>query len=245
MPTIDKSSPAPYYQQLADLLRTEIEDQVSQRGAFALPSEHELCERYGITRTTVRHALDILEREGRVYRQRGRGTFVAVRRLQQNITELVSTTEDMRRRGWVVVTRVLSLERLAATDQICSALELRPGQQVYKLTRLRVTGDDPISLQTSYLPVQLCPNLEDNDLAESLYRLLESRYSLVLWTAREVLRARRATRAEARLLDISAGEPVLYAERVTHVASSEPIEYLEAVWRGDRYDLRVNLTRPQ
>jgi GntR family transcriptional regulator len=168
-----------------------------------------------------------------------------VRHLQQNITELVSTTEDMRRRGWVVVTRVLSLERVAATDKIRSALELEAGQQVYKLTRLRVTGDDPISLQTSYLPVQLCPNLEDNALAESLYRLLESRYSLLLWTAREVLRARRATRAEARLLSISAGEPVLYAERVTYVASSQAIEYLEAVWRGDRYDLKVNLTRPQ
>jgi GntR family transcriptional regulator len=245
MPTIDKSSSVPYYQQVADLLRNEIEGQVSRRDAFLLPSEHELCERYGITRTTVRHALDILEREGRIYRQRGKGTFVAVRHLQQNITELVSTTEDMRRRGWVVVTRVLSLERVAATDKIRSALELEAGQQVYKLTRLRVTGDDPISLQTSYLPVQLCPNLEDNDLAESLYRLLESRYSLLLWTAREVLRARRATRAEARLLSISAGEPVLYAERVTYVASSQAIEYLEAVWRGDRYDLKVNLTRPQ
>jgi GntR family transcriptional regulator len=245
MPTIDKSSPVPYYQQLADLLRTEIEEQVSQRGAFALPSEHELCGRYGITRTTVRHALDILEREGRIYRQRGRGTFVAARHLQQNITELVSTTEDMRRRGWALVTRVLSLERLSATDKIRNALELETGEQVYKLTRLRVTGDEPISLQISYLPVRLCPNLEDNDLAESLYRLLESRYSLLLWTAREVLRARRTTRTEARLLKISAGEPVLYAERVTYVASSEAIEYLEAVWRSDRYDLKVSLTRPR
>jgi GntR family transcriptional regulator, N-acetylglucosamine utilization regulator len=245
VPTIDKSSPVPYYQQLSDLLRSEIEEQVSRGGAFALPSEHELCERYGITRTTVRHALDILEREGRIYRQRGKGTFVAVRHLQQNITELVSTTEDMRRRGWSVVTRVLSIERLVATDKIRGALGLEPGQPVYKLTRLRVTGDDPISLQTSYLPVPLCPHLEDNDLAESLYRLLESRYSLLMWTAREVLRARRATRAEARALGISAGEPVLYAERVTYVATGEAIEYLEAVWRGDRYDLKVNLTRPQ
>ena len=124
-------------------------------------------------------------------------------------------------------------------------LELQAGQQVYKLMRLRVIGDDPISLQTSYLPVQLCPDLENSDLAGSLYRLLESRYSLLLWTAREVLRARRATRAEARALSISAGEPVLYAERVTYVATGEAIEYLEAVWLGDRYDLKVNLTRPQ
>lgn len=245
MPTIDKSSPVPYYQQMADLLRGEIEGQVSCGGTFALPSEHELCVRFGVTRTTVRHALDVLEREGKVYRQKGKGTFVAARHLQQNITELVSTTEDLRRRGWHLVTRVLSLKRLQATEKVRTALDLEPGREVYELVRLRVAGDDPISLQVSYLPTQLCPHLEDNDLTESLYRLLEGRYSLLLWTAREVLRARRATQMEARLLGVPAAEPVLYAERVTYAASGGAAEYLEAVWRGDRYDLQVNLTRPK
>jgi len=245
MTIIDKTSPVPYYQQIADLLRAEIEEGVSQGKGFRMASEHELCERFGVTRTTVRHALDVLEREGRIYRQVGRGTFAAARRLEQNITELVSTTEDMRRRGWPLVTHALSIERIPATEKIGRALELGPGQEVYELVRLRVADGDPISLQTSYLPVELCPGLEGHDLSASLYRLLETRYDLKLWTAREVLEARWATRAEAKVLGVSAREPVLYAERVTYAASGQVVEYLEAVWRGDRYSFQVNLTRPQ
>jgi GntR family transcriptional regulator len=243
--SVDKTSPVPYYQQIADSLRVEIEEGVSQGNGFRMASEHELCERFGVTRTTVRSALDVLEREGRIYRQVGRGTFAAVRRLEQNITELVSTTEDMHRRGWSVSTRVLSLERVPATGKVSGALGLAPAQEVYELARLRVAGDEPISIQTCYLPAQLCPSLENHDLSASLYRLLEGEYNLQLWTARETLSARRATSAEAGLLAMTVRDAVLYAERVTYTANDTPVEYLEAVWRGDRYSFQINLSRPQ
>jgi len=244
MATIDKASPVPYYQQIADLLRAEIEEGVSEGNGFRLASEQELCERFGVTRTTVRSALDVLEREGRIYRQVGRGTFAAARRIEQNITELVSTTEDMRRRGWSVSTRVLSVECVPATGKVSGALGLAPAQEVYELARLRLAGDEPISLQICYLPAHLCPGLEAHDLSASLYRLLESEYNLHLWTARETLSARRATGAEAGLLDITVRDAVLYAERVTCTASGIAVEYLEAVWRGDRYSFQINLSRP-
>ena len=245
MSVIDKSSAVPYYQQLADLLRREIQDHVSSEDSYAFPSEHELCARHGITRTTVRHALDVLEAEGRIYRQKGKGTFVAVRRVEQDATQLVSTTEDMRRRGWRLDTRVLCLKRIVPPPVVQDALELREGEEVYRLVRLRLTDGEPLSLQASNLPMRLCPDLDDNDLSQSLYALLESRYNLRLWTARQVVRARGATRSEAELLQVSPGDPLLYAERVTYTADGQAVEHLEAVWRGDRYDLTVVLSRPR
>jgi GntR family transcriptional regulator len=245
MTIIDKTSPLPYYEQLAELLRREITDKQAQGEVYQLPSESELTERHGLSRATVRHALDELERDGWIYRQKGVGSFAPVRRFEQDLTQLVSTTEDMRQRGWSLQTRVVSRQQLPATAHVARALDLTPGAPVYELCRLRVVDDVPLSVQTAYLPVTLCPRFEENDLAASLYRLLESRYGLRLWSGREILRARGATAREAHLLDIQEAAPVMYAERITYAASGVAVEYLEAVWRGDRYDFKVTLTRPQ
>jgi GntR family transcriptional regulator len=241
---IDKANPLPYYQQLADLLRHEIGTRQAHGGLSQLPSENELAERHGISRATVRHALDVLERDGWIYREKGKGSFACVRRVEQELTQLVSTSEEMRRRGWSLITRVVSLERVAAAPYVGTALGLAPATPVYALCRLRIVNGEPLSLQTAYLPLELCPKLEENNLTLSLYRLLESRYGLRLWTAREVLRARCATPAEAQILQILEDMPVMYSERVTYAANGAAVEYLEAAWRGDRYDFTVRLVRP-
>jgi GntR family transcriptional regulator len=241
---VDKSSSVPYYRQLAGLLREEIRDNQPENGLYQLPSENELATLHGLTRATVRHALDVLEREGWIYREKGKGTFAAVRRVEQELTQLVSTTEAMRQRGWSMVTRVLSLEKMDAAVHVAKELEVALGTSVYELCRLRIVDDSPLSVQTAYLPETLCPRLEENDLSGSLYRLLEGRYDLRLWTGHETLRARCATTHEARLLQIRKGAPVMYAERTTYASTGEAVEYLEAVWRGDRYDFKVTLQRP-
>jgi GntR family transcriptional regulator len=244
MIVIDKASPLPYYEQLAELLRREIADRQGNGETFQLPSENELAEKHGLSRATVRHALSELEHGGWIYRQKGVGSFAPVRRFEQDLTQLVSTTEDMRQRGWSLVTKVVSLQQLSAAGHVARALDLTPGAPVYELCRLRVVDDAPLSLQTAYLPAVLCPKFEENDLTASLYRLLESRYGLRLWSGRETLRARGAFEHEARLLNIAEGTPVMHAERITYAANGVAIEYLEAVWRGDRYDFKVTLTRP-
>ncbi len=244
MHVIDKNSPIPYYQQVADLLRREISERESHNEIYQLPSENELAERHGITRATVRHALDVLEQDGWIYREKGRGSFAAVRRVEHELTRLVSTTEDMRRRGWSLTTRVVSLEQIPAAPYVAHALEVPVNTLVYEVCRLRIVDDEPLSLQTAHLPLELCPQLEGNDLTSSLYRLLETRYGLRLWTGKEVLRARCAILHEAQLLQIRDNSPVMYMERVTYAANGLAVEYLEAVWRGDRYDFKVTLSRP-
>jgi GntR family transcriptional regulator len=240
---IDKASPLPYYQQLADLLKHEISLHQHEPGVYRLPSENALAEQHGISRATVRHALDVLERNGWIYREKGRGSFAAVRRVEQEATQLVSTTEDMQQRGWSLVTRVISLKRLPSPSHVAYELEIDHGAPVYELCRLRIVNNEPLSLQIAYLPQKLCPDLEENDLSLSLFRLLETRYGLRLWTARGMLRARLVTAHEARLLEVHEKIPVLYMERTTYAATGTPVEYLEAVWRGDRYDMHVTLNR--
>lgn len=241
---IDKKSPVPYYDQLAELLRHEIGQRLGRGETYQLPSENELAEQHGISRQTVRHALDELERDGWIYRQKGVGSFAVARRVEQELTALVSTSEAMRQRGWTLETRVLSLDQLRPPSYIAAALELKGDMPVYELQRLRLADGAPASIQINYLPVVLCPKLEDNDLSSSLYRLLETRYGLRLWTGKETLRARGATSHEAHLLDIKEGAPVMHTERITYAANGVPVEYLDAVWRGDRYDFKVTLTRP-
>ncbi len=244
MTVIDKASPLPYYEQLAELLRREITDKQAQGEPFQLPSENELAEKHGLSRATVRHALDELEHDGWIYRQKGVGSFAPVRRFEQDLTQLVSTTEDMRQRGWPLLTRMVSLQQVPAASHVARALEIGSAAEVYEVCRLRLVDDVPISVQTAYLPAALCPKLEENDLAASLYQLLESRYGLRLWSGRETLRARGATKHEARLLDVAEGTPVMHAERITYAANGLAVEYLEAIWRGDRYDFKVTLAKP-
>jgi GntR family transcriptional regulator len=245
MQIVDKLSPIPYYQQLADLLRREIAERPVEHDVVALPSENELTERFRVSRATVRSALSLLERDRLIYREKGKGSFAAARRVEHDLTELVSTTEDMRRRGWALVTRVLSLDLIDPLPHVAAALELPDGGKAYRLIRLRVVQDEPLSLQTNFLPAHLLPNLEQHDLSSSLYRLCESVYGLRLWTGRQVLRARGATAAEARLLQVRRGAPVMCAERLTFAANGKPVEYLDAVWRGDRYEFAVAMGRKE
>lgn len=131
--TIDKSNPIPYYVQLADLLRLEIGERKGYDGLSPLPSENQLLKRFNVSRSTVRNALGLLEREGLIYRQKGKGSFIAVRRVEHELTQLVSTTEDMRRRGWDLTTRVIGIKRLTPVSKIAEALELALGGSVYGL----------------------------------------------------------------------------------------------------------------
>lgn len=245
MQPIDKASSIPYYLQVADILKREISEREPPGEVYQLPSENELAALHGITRATVRHALDVLERDGWIYREKGKGSFAAVRRVEHELTQLVSTTEAMRKRGWSLTTRVVSLDQVEASPKIARALEVAEGAPCYKLRRLRIVEGVPTSLQDSYLAVALCPGLEDHGLHNSLYRLLESHYGLRLWTGRETLRARCGLEHEQELLEVPSCTPVMYMERVTYAVTGEPVEYLEAVWRGDRYDFKVALSRPQ
>lgn len=241
---IDRSIPVPYYYQIAQFLREAIEDSDAdpEQGEVALPSEAELCDIFGVTRGTVRHALAVIEREGLVYREKGRGTFLKRRRVELDLTKLCSSTEDMRARGWVPTTRVLSLARAAPRPHIQQELRLGEGHEAWELYRVRMANGEAISLQWSYIPCDLAPSLDELDLAGSLYYVLKNEYGHELKAADQVIRTRAATQAEAELLGIEDGDALFVIERTTFDQRGDPVEFLHSLWRGDRYDLEVRLT---
>ena len=240
---IDKGLPVPYYYQIVQILREAIQDLDVSPGTANLefPSETELSEYFQVNRGTIRHALQLLEREGLIYREKGRGTFLRRRRVELDLTTLCSTTEDLKARGWAPDSRLLSLEKISPSLHIQRYLELPAEGMVWLIYRLRLADGEPISLQWSYIPVELAPDLDQEDLSSSLYYILKNTYGHELKSGDQTIRTRPATIDEAGLLEIEEGAPLFEISRITYDQNQRPVEHLDSLWRGDRYDLQVRL----
>jgi len=240
---INRASPIPYYYQIVQILREALRDAEGNAGEsdLSLPSEAEFCEMFEVNRGTVRHALQVLEREGLIYREKGRGTFLRRKRLEVDLAVLCSTTEDMRKRGWEPGTQVISLSQDTPSLHIRRSLSLAPEEMVWSLYRLRLANDEPTGLERSFLPCRLYPDLDRHDLTASLYYTLQNAYGMHPHSADQLIRTRGATSEEAALLGIKEQEPVFEVSRTTFDHAGKPLEYLESVWRGDRYDFHVRL----
>src|SRR6266571_6118621 len=163
-----------------DARRRVLELIEERRVGDAIPSERRLSAEYGMSRLTVRAALDELVREGYLVRRHGSGTFVGEPKIAQQLT-LTSFTEDMRRRGMVADSRTISLENVHAGPQVGRALHVSPGARVFRIRRLRLADDVPMALETLHVPVSLVPGLTAAQLEHgSWYELLEDRYNVVI-----------------------------------------------------------------
>lgn len=240
LPPVDRTSPVPLYYQIAQSLRAAIgaADQ-----AAALPTELALCRRFRVSRGVVRQALGLLEQEGLIERARGRGTFIRPRRVEHELTRLCSVTDDLRARGFRPGTRLLGVAAMPAPPHIAQALDLAEGEPVWEVYRLRLADDEPVSLQWCYLPVAVAPDLDRQDLSGSLWRLYEEQYGRRLQWAEQSVRTRAAAPEEAERLAVEPGDPLFIITRTIYDDRDEPVQYLHSLWRGDRYDFRLRLSR--
>jgi GntR family transcriptional regulator len=238
---IDRESKLPLYHQLYDLLRSAILRGDWGPGAI-LPSESELLDRHQVSRATVRQALEALVQEGLIYRQRGRGSFVAHPVMEHATVRIISFTEDMRQRGFDPGTEVLSAGLVPASAEIADRLLVDSGEKLARLERLRLADGEPLSIEISYLVSRLCPGILQHDYAaRSLRKTLAESYNLRLVSARQSLRAIPASSVMAPLLAIKPNVPLLYIERVSFSQNESPVEYLQLYHRGDRYVLHNEL----
>ncbi|MCX7938213.1 MAG: GntR family transcriptional regulator [Thermoflexales bacterium] len=234
----------PLYHQLKELLQQRI-DAGEWRAGMRLPSERELCEQFGISRITVRQALAELEREGRLLRDQGRGTFVAQPRFEQHLTHLTSFTQDMLARGQKPGAVVLEHTVMMAPVDVAHDLHLdAEHRRVILLRRLRLANEQPVAVETAYLSEHMCPQLVAENLNHrSLYALLSERFGIVPTRAVQQMTATACPPTEARLLQIKPGNPVLHLRRVTYSQDGCPFEVVESFYRGDKYvfyaELRV------
>lgn len=232
--TLDKKSRLPLYYQL----KLAIEEQINS-GEWPpdtlLPSERELCAEFKVSRITVRQALAELVTENRLIRSQGRGTFVAHPQIQQPLKLLTGFTEDMQRRGKRSFTEVLQLETMQAPRAAARALGLAVEDAVILLKRLRFADAEPMALETAYLPGKRFSGLTDENLQGSLYTLLKDKFRTIPRRAEQEMRAIACPSAEAKLLRVRKGSPVLHIYRTTYGQDEEPIEWVESFYRGDQY----------
>jgi GntR family transcriptional regulator len=232
--SLNKHSPVPLYYQLAEHIREQIRSG-GLRPGDQLPSERLLSERHAISRMTVRQAVAYLVREGALTARHGLGTFVAEPKLTYDALHLLGFTEEIMRRGGTAVSRVLEQGRAALPAGVAEGLELPAGEAAIRLVRLRLSGETPLLLETTYVPAALCPGLENEDLAaQSLYAVLEARYGLRLTRARYRLEATVANSYEAELFGVPAGAAMVLLEGVAYDERGRSAEYFKAIYRGDR-----------
>jgi GntR family transcriptional regulator len=242
MTLLSKANRTPLYYQLKNILDERIESGTWPPGT-QVPSERELCEQFHISRITVRQALSEMVVEGRLVRQHGRGTFVATPRVEQTLTRLTGFSHDMQARGQQAGGRVLQLAAVPAPAVIARALAIEAGQPVILLRRLRLADGEPMAVETAYLPDSLCRGLLAENLNNrSLYQLLRERFQITPARAQQQIKAIACPPAEAKLLGIRKGDPVLHIYRTTFNLEGVPFEHVESYYRGDKYVLHAELS---
>ena len=242
MAHIDPDSPVPKYFQLREILLDLIDSDELSIGA-AIPSERELCQRFGLSRMTVRQAVDHLVAEGRLHRVPGKGTFVARPKIELSL-QLTSFTDDMRARGLVPGSRDLDRRTMRASAHLAKELGIQPGEEVHFIERLRTADGEPLSIERAHIPVKLAPDLADHDLSgRSLYELLEQRYGLVMDAGELTIDGGIADPSDADLLKLPPGGAVLLLQRRSF-AGGVCAELGVSTYRADRYQLRTLLEMP-
>lgn len=237
------SGPVPLYHQLKQALRNEIEQGVYKPGD-RLPSEPELIREYGISRITVRQALDELEAEGLIIRRHGKGTYVAERRIEQDLVRLTDFVEDMQQAGLAASSQVLNFLCETATPAIAAALKMEEGAQVMRLERLRLADNRPIAFDVTWLPLHFGKLLTEEDLnKETIYHILETRYGIAVETGTFHITAAVASTRQASLLDVAPGCALLVIQRISYTNGGVPVYIQERYYRPDRVQYRVQLHR--
>jgi GntR family transcriptional regulator len=231
------------YVQIKHWLVRQIETGQLPEGTL-LPPEQALATRFGVSRPTVRQAILELVHEGLVVRVRGRGTTVLRRRLEYPSRRLLSFSEEYLLTGQQLTAKVLDSGLRRADEALEERMGLESGTDVFFLSRLRYVAGQPVAWQRSQIPANLVPGIDLVDFTNrSLYAHLSEQYGFAVAYADERIRAGQATREEAPLLRIASGDPVLRIERRSFSASGSLAELVDSVYRGDRYEIRLRLTR--
>jgi DNA-binding GntR family transcriptional regulator len=228
----------PKYYQLRETLREQIE--MLQSGQ-PIPSENELCLAHDVSRITVRKALNDLVHQGLLYTVQGKGTFVSPHKFRvQWAQETAGFHADMARRGLSVKVRILEQMLVAADERVASELNLNLGAPVVKLVRLRYVDDKPFDIATNYLPAQLFPGLEREDMTTaSLYALMRAKYGIQLDHGVRLAEAAPCLPEEAKLLHMKTTVPLLVIHSTMYDVNDRPVEHGIAKQRGDRAQVEI------
>lgn len=224
----------PRHRQISGWVRDQIESgelQADQK----LPSENEMAKKFGVSRVTIRRALQTLESDDLIYRCQGIGSFVKDRRTSHGMMKLTDFMEDMAGAGMAATSRVLKNETVAAEGRSAVALDIREGQKVVRLDRLRLADGEPIAMDTTYLPMFYAQLIENFDLeTETIYRILEEEYEISVEKGCIRIEAENAGPDLARYLDVIPGAALLRMDRISYTVGDKPVYFQKRYYRPDK-----------
>lgn len=242
MDMLNKTSHIPIYVQIEEMIKQQIADGTYRQGEM-IPSEREFAEMYQVSRMTVRQALTNLVGNGQLYREKGKGTFVTTEKMEQSLNSLTSFTEDMLARGLVPTSKVLSFEVIIPSKEIMKELQLEEGAKVYYITRIRNADNIPMALERTYIPVSLFHNLQEQQLEQSLYQIIEQHYGTKLSYADQHIEAGIVTNADRKVLQLAEHAVVLVMQRKSYLVDQRPVEFVRSTYRADRYKFHNRIER--
>ena len=207
----------------------------------AIPSERQLTSVIGVSRLTVRAALDELVRDGYLDRRHGSGTYVTEPKIAQPLT-LTSFSVEMRRRGMVPGSRTLDLAITPAGARMARRLQVSPEEPLLRVRRLRLADSAPMALEVLHIPQALVPGLSRADLEDrSFYELLQERYEIVIGSGTQTIEPTVTNEEESEALGVPLHTPAFLFERTTVSESGRIVEFVRSIYRGDRYRLVADL----
>jgi GntR family transcriptional regulator len=240
---INPQSRLPLHAQVEEALAQSMTGGALPPGA-RVPSEDSLVERYAVSRTTIRTAIQSLVARGLIEIRRGKGTFVTQPVITQELTELTGFVEDMQALGREPSARVLDRRIVAASETVARQLTLQRGTAVARIQRVRLADGVPLSFDETYLPRELGEKIMTDDLDnQPIFSLLEQKYSTPLFDAEYRLAAVASHGTVARALGIDPGSPIFLIERTTYSDNHRPVDYERLYYRGDHIRFVTRLTR--
>lgn len=233
---------SPLYRQIKDRLTRSLQGGEWQPGD-AIPSEIELAVRYKVSQGTVRKAVDEMATENLLVRRQGKGTFVATHAEERTQYRFLRLTPDEGESG-AMQRRLLDCRRLRAPADVARALRLKSGDPVLQVRRLLLAAEQPVVLDDIFLPGALFKGLTAERMTGykgPMYRLFEAEFGVRMIRAEEKIRALAADEAQAGLLRVAPGAPLLSVERLSLTYGDTPVELRRGLYRTDRHHYRNEL----
>lgn len=240
---LPQSSTVPLYTQIKEALRAKIID-----GTYVahqrLPSESEMIAAFGVSRITVRQAMNDLQKEGLLFKVHGKGTFVAMPNVSQELTHLQGFGEAMRLLGHETHSDVFGLTAVKGSALVCHKLGIPEGTSVIEIKRVRYLNREPVSIDHSWVRQEIGTRLSKQNLREKdLFSLLENQLGQPLHSADVEIDAASASDDIAARLQVNAGSPILRIERLTYADEVTPIVFEYLHYRAETFKYRMKVLR--
>lgn len=236
---IDKKSEIPLYQQLAHSIKKAVDEQKLKEND-KIPAENEFCKNYDLSRTTVRQALDILEKDGYIYKLKGKGSYVSTPKIYQNRSSFSKFYDDIRSLGKIPVSKIISLKVKVANAYVKEKMQLEENDLICQIKWVRYGNNEPLIYETINLNYKLVDGIETKELTEKkLYDILTEEYEIKMTHGKELFYPCKLDLNEAKNLGLKENDLGMKVERIVF-QGKDVVEYTTSTVRGDRFIYTTN-----